>query len=37
LPVIECPHQALPEDEMTPDRVADILLQQEVDRHHEAG
>jgi plasmid stability protein len=25
LPVIECPHEALPEDEMTPDRVADIL------------
>lgn len=37
LPVIECPHEALPEDEMTPDRVADILLHQEVDRHHEAG
>jgi plasmid stability protein len=37
LPVIECPHEALPEEEMTPDRVADILLQQEADRHHEAG
>ena len=36
-PVIECPHEALPEDEMTPDRVAEILLQQDVDRQHEAG
>jgi hypothetical protein len=37
LPYIDCPHEALPEDEMTPDRVADLLLKQETDQQHEAG
>ena len=37
LPVIECKHAATPGEEMTPDRVADILLDQEVGWHHGAG
>jgi hypothetical protein len=37
LPYIECPHEALPEDEMTPDRVAEILLQSEGAGPHDAG
>jgi plasmid stability protein len=37
LPVIECKQAASPEEEMTPERVADILLAQEVDWHHAAG
>ena len=37
LPYIECPHAASAEEEMTPDRVAELLLQQEVAWHHEAG
>jgi hypothetical protein len=31
LPYVECPHEAT--DEMTPERVAEILLQQEVGWH----
>jgi hypothetical protein len=34
LPYIECPHRA---DEMTPERVAEVLLQQEEGWHHEVG
>lgn len=37
LPFVVCPHGASADDEMTPDRVADLLLQQEVAWHHEAG
>ena len=37
LPVIECKQAAAPEEEMTPERVADILLAQEVEWHHDAG
>ena len=37
LPVIEVKHAAAPGREMTPERIADILLAQEVEWHHEAG
>ncbi len=37
LPLIVCRQAATPEDEMTPDRVADILLAQEVEWHHAAN
>jgi plasmid stability protein len=37
LPLIECKHAAAPEDEMTPGRVAAILLAQEVEWRHAAG
>lgn len=37
LPVIQCKHAAAEGQESTPDRVADILLAQEVDWHHAAG
>jgi plasmid stability protein len=37
LPLIVCKHAASPDEEMTPERVADILLAQEVEWHHAAG
>jgi plasmid stability protein len=37
LPLIKCKHTATPEAELTPERVAEILLAQEVARHHDAG
>jgi hypothetical protein len=37
LALIECKHAAAPHDEMTPERVADILLAQEAGWHHGAG
>ena len=37
LPLIECKQAASPRDEMTPGRVADILLDQEAGWHHAAG
>ena len=37
LPVIVCNQAASPDEEMTPQRVADILLAQEVEWHHGAG
>jgi hypothetical protein len=37
LPLIQCKQAAAPEEEMTPDRVAEILLAQEVEWHHAAG
>ena len=37
LPLIECKHVAAPDEEMTPGRVADILLTQESEWHHAAG
>ena len=36
LPLIECKQAAAPQKELTPDRVADILLAQEVGWHHPA-
>lgn len=37
LPLIECKHAASPDEEMTPERVAAILLTQEAEWHHAAG
>jgi len=37
LPVIQCKQAASPQEELTPERVADILLAQEVEWHHAAG
>ncbi|MBO0699124.1 MAG: hypothetical protein J2P46_12075 [Zavarzinella sp.] len=37
LPVVECLHAAAPGEEITPDRAADILLDQEVGWLHGAG
>jgi hypothetical protein len=37
LPLIECNQAAAPGEEMTPERVAEILLAQEVEWHHAAG
>jgi len=31
-PLVRAAHPALPSEEMTPERVADILLEQEIDR-----
>src|SRR5689334_20113083 len=36
LPLIQCRHAARRGDELTPERVADILLQQDVEWHIEA-
>lgn len=36
LPIIRCRSAAGPDEEMTPNRVADILLQQEVEWHRDA-
>ncbi len=37
LPYIECSQSASPAAEMTPDRVAAVLLEQEAEWHDEAG
>lgn len=37
LPVIQCKQAAPPGEELTPERVADILLAQEIEWHHAAG
>lgn len=37
LPLIECKQPAAPQEELTPERVADILLAQEAGWHHAAG
>jgi hypothetical protein len=37
LPLVECKQAASPQDELTPERVADILLAQEAGWHHAAG
>jgi plasmid stability protein len=37
LPVIQCKRDASPQEELTPQRVADILLAQEVGWQHDAG
>jgi hypothetical protein len=37
LPLIQCKQAASPQEELTPERVAEILLAQETDWHHAAG
>jgi hypothetical protein len=37
LPYVECSQTAPPAEEMTPDRVAEVLLDQVTTWHHEAG
>jgi plasmid stability protein len=37
LPLIQCKQAASPQEELTAERVADILLAQETDWHHAAG
>ena len=37
LPLIQCKQDASGQEELTPERVADILLTQETDWHHAAG
>ena len=37
LPLIQCKRSASPQEELTPERVADILLAQEVGWQNEAG
>ena len=37
LPLIQCQQAASWQEELTPERVADILLTQEMDWHHAAG
>jgi plasmid stability protein len=37
LPLIQCPKAAPRQEELTPERVAEILLSQEEDWHHAAG
>jgi hypothetical protein len=37
LPLIVCKKAASPPEQLTPERVADILLAQEVEWHHAAG
>jgi plasmid stability protein len=35
LPLVECAHEARPDEEMTPERVASVLLEEEAGRHRE--
>lgn len=35
LPLVKCRHPATPATEMTPERIADVLLRQEASRHAE--
>ena len=37
LPLIQCKKAASPQDEISPERLVDILLAQEADWHHAAG
>ena len=37
LPLIRCKHGAAPGEELTPERVAEIIIAQEVGWHHGAG
>ncbi len=37
LPLIECKHAPSPQEQLTPQRVADILLNQETEWHYAAG
>jgi plasmid stability protein len=36
LPLIECAHEARPVEEMTPERVAQVLLDEEAESHRAA-
>jgi hypothetical protein len=36
LPLVECAHEALPGEEMTPERAADVLLDEEGGWHRDA-
>ncbi|HEV7508449.1 MAG TPA: antitoxin [Thermoanaerobaculia bacterium] len=36
LPLVKCAHEALPGEEMTPERVADLLLEEEAGHRHDA-
>jgi hypothetical protein len=36
LPLVECAHEARPGEEMTPERVADSLLEEEAERHRDS-
>ena len=36
LPLIECVHEARPGEEMTPERVAEVLLEEEAGMHRDA-
>jgi hypothetical protein len=35
LPLVECAHDASPEEEMTPERVADVLLEEEAEAYRD--
>jgi plasmid stability protein len=37
LPLVKCRHAATPATEMTPERIADVLLRQEASWHAETG
>lgn len=36
LPLVECAHEARPDEEMTPQRVAEVLLDEEAGSHRDA-
>jgi plasmid stability protein len=36
LPLVECAHEARADEEMTPERVADLLLEEEAGHRHDA-
>ncbi len=36
LPLVECAHEARPGQELTPERVAEVLIEQEADWHRDA-
>ena len=36
LPLVECAHEARPDEEMTPERVAEALLEEEAGLRHDA-
>jgi hypothetical protein len=37
LPLVECVHEARPGEEMTPERVANVLLEEEAGAHRDAA
>lgn len=36
LPLVECAHEARPDEEMTPERIAEVLLDEEAGPHRDA-
>lgn len=36
LPLVECAHEAQPSEEMTPERVAEVVLEEEAGLRHDA-